>query len=159
MNYKSIPWFPRTWKLFLDHSQPEQARCIFSNFISFGFFFLFCAFQRVALRSFRQSLEFWPWIVKRERYIFLSQEVSQFNWDFKSALLALEGEGRRSQVRDLRDTAEGSQSDSFKGTKKKEKAEADKIGKDAMGLRQSACSGWLWSKKSFQVRGNQGMDL
>ena len=28
MNYKSIPWFPRTWKLFLDHSQPEQALCL-----------------------------------------------------------------------------------------------------------------------------------
>ena len=33
--------------------------------------------------------------------------------------------------------------DSLKGTKKKEKAEADKIGKDAAGLRQRACSGWL----------------
>ena len=129
MNYKSIPWFPQTWKLFLDHSQPEQARCIFSNFISFGFFFLFCAFQRVALRSFRQSLEFWPWIVKRERYIFLSQEVSQFNWDFKSALLALEEEGRWSQVRDLRDTAQGSQSDSFKGTKRKKKPKLIKLEK------------------------------
>ena len=52
-------------------------------------------------------------------------------------------EGRRSQVRDLRDTAEESQSDSFKGTKKKEKAESDKIGKYEMGLRQRACSGWL----------------
>ena len=81
--------------------------------------------------------------MKRERYIFLSQEVSQCNLDFKSALLALEGEGRRSQVRDLRDTAKGWQSDSLKGTKKKEKAEADKIGKDATGLRQRACSGWL----------------
>ena len=55
----------------------------------------------------------------------------------------MEREGRRSQIRDLRDTAEGSQSDSFKGTKQKEKAEADKIGKDATGLKQRACSGWL----------------
>ena len=52
-------------------------------------------------------------------------------------------EGRRSQIRDLRDTAEGSQSDSFQGTKKKEKAEADKIGNDEMGLRQRSCSCWL----------------
>ena len=55
----------------------------------------------------------------------------------------MEREGRRSQMRDMRDTAEGSQSDSFQGTKKKESAEAYKIGKDATGLRQRACSGWL----------------
>ena len=55
----------------------------------------------------------------------------------------MEREGRRSQMRDMRDTAEGSQSDSFQGTKKKESAEAYQIGKDATGLRQRACSGWL----------------
>ena len=55
----------------------------------------------------------------------------------------MEREWRRSQVRDLRDTAEGSQSDSFKDTKEKEIAEADEIRKDETGLRQRAWSGWL----------------
>ena len=55
----------------------------------------------------------------------------------------MEREGRRSQVQDSRDIAERSQSDLFISTKKKEKSEADEIGKDATGLRQSACSGWL----------------
>ena len=54
---------------------------------------------------------------------------------------------------------ERSQSDSLKGTKKKEEAEADKIGKDATDLRQSACSGWLLGydpKRVFKFGGIEG---
>ena len=78
-------------------------------------------------------------------------------WDFKS-LLAMERERWRSQVQDSRECAERTQSASIKGAKKKAKAEADKIGKDATDSRERACSGQLWSKKRSQVRGNRGIN-
>ena len=69
---------------------------------------------------------------------------------------AMEREGRRSQVRDLRDTAEGSQSDSFKCTQKKEKAEADKLRKDetswGKGLGRVGCD----PKRVFKFEGIKG---
>ena len=167
MNYKSISWFPRTWKLFLDHSQPDQALCLkpVSSFrissasaISFSFVSLnesLCDPSAVSLKSRTWLLRPSPskannadlksqlhWLTSWERNIYLIPFPFQNSWSI------------------FRRLPQRSQGDSLKGTKKKEKAEVDKIGKDATGLRQRSCSGWLWSKKSFfQVRGNQRIDL
>ena len=157
MNYKSIPRFPRTWKLFFGSypnrtSPMPQARCVFSNFISFVFFLLFCALNESLCDPSAISLKSQTWLLHPYRSMANSdlppgREIYCIPFPFHNSCSRFKRLPKRSQ------------SDSIKATKKKEKAEADKIGKDATGLRQRAYSGWLWSKKSFQVRGNQGIDL
>ena len=83
--------------------------------------------------------------------IFLSQEVNHY-WPWNDT-----GEEVKFEIWEiLQKDRKATRSNAQKRTKKNE---ADKIGKDATGLRQRLCSDWLWSKKSFQVRGNQGIDL
>ena len=157
MNYKSIPWFPRTWKLFLDHSQPEQALCLqpvasFPILSASAFSFCFVPLNESLCDPSAVSLKSQTWLLRPYRSMANSdlppwREIYCIPFPFHNSCSRFKRLPKRSQ------------SDSIKGTKNKEKAEADKIGKDATGLRQRACSGWLWSKKSSQVRGNQGIDL
>ena len=119
------------------------------------FLFFLCLWSKL-FTIFPQSLESWPWIVKRERYMFPSRKRSQCIWYFKSALLALEREGRRSQVQDSRDTAEDRKATHSTVQKRKKKSKLLTLEKSATGLRERACSGRLWSKKRSQVRGIVG---
>ena len=72
MNYKSIPWFPRTWKLFLDHSQPEQALCLKPV----------ASFPILSASAFSFFLCLWT-----NRFAILVQYLSNLELDFIALLL------------------------------------------------------------------------
>ena len=69
---------------------------------------------RLELALSLESVAFFPilsaWVLKRERYMFLRQDVSKIFWIFKS----MKRERLRSQAPDSRDTAERCQNDFLK---------------------------------------------
>ena len=165
MNYKSIPWFPRTWKFFLDHSQPEQALCLKPV----------ASFPILSALAFSFFLCLWT-----NRFAILLQYLSNLELDFFALLLPSPimriwnlnwidlPPGREITVypsrfaihdQNSRDCRKDRKATRWKAQKRKKKPKLIKLEKMQRDLRQSACLGWLWSKKSFQVWGNQAIDL
>ena len=157
MNYKSIPWFPRTWKLFLDHSQTDQAFCL-SPFRLFEFY---------QLRLFLSFLCLWSshfaifsavsWILNmncetgKVYNIFLSQEVNHY-WPWNDT-----GEEVKFEIWEiLQKDRKATRSNAQKRTKKTKLIKLEKTQRAwGIGLVRFGYD----PKKSFQVRGNRGIDL